>query len=148
LDIRPLLWTADGWPLPGENVRAGTYQIRSQRTGTILQASTNAVETARYLVHENQKWIVTPAGAGFYKITSAAGENVLTAADGTAMLAPFTGEDSQLWKIDQLADGSYRLTSKGGKQALTATVKVKPGNGVTLEKFTGDDSQRWVIATP
>jgi arabinan endo-1,5-alpha-L-arabinosidase len=71
LDIRPLLWTADGWPLPGENIRDGTYQIRSQRTGTILQASSNAVETARYLVHDDQKWNIAPAGGGLYKITSA-----------------------------------------------------------------------------
>ena len=71
MDIRPLLWTADGWPLPGENIRDGTYQIRSQRTGTILQASSNAVETARYLVHDDQKWNIAPAGGGLYKITSA-----------------------------------------------------------------------------
>ena len=148
LDIRPLRWTADGWPLPGENLHEGTYQIRSQRTGTILQASTNVVETARYLVHENQKWNIAPAGEGFYKITSAAGESVLAAADETAMIASFTGDDSQLWKIDELTDGSYRLASKLGKLALTATIKVKPGNGVALEKFTGDESQRWVIVTP
>ena len=83
LDIRPL---------PGENVRAGTHRIRSQRTGTVLQAATNAVETARYLVRENQKWIIAPAGAGFYKSTSAAGENGMAAAQEMAMIAPFTGD--------------------------------------------------------
>lgn len=148
LDIRPLLWTLDGWPLPGENLRAGTYQIRSQRTGTILQASTNAVETARYLVHDNQKWNIAPAGEGFYKITSAAGENVLTAADGATKVAPFTGPDNQFWQIDQLADGSFRVASKAGKLALTAKVKTDRGNGVSLEKSTGDDAQRWVITAP
>ncbi len=148
LAIRPLLWTPDGWPLPGENIRAGTYQIRSERTGAILQASTNAVETARYLVRENQQWLIAPAGGGLYKITSAAGENVLAAADGTAMLAPFTGEDSQLWKLDQLADGSYRIASKRNRTALTAMFQAKPGNGLALEKFTGDAAQRWTIAAP
>ena len=148
LDIRPLLWTTDGWPMPGENLREGTYQIRSQRTGTILQASTNAVETARYLVRENQKWNLAPAGEGFYKITSAASENVLTASGETMTTAPFTGADNQLWKIDQLTDGSHRIASKTGKFALTATFKIKPGNSIALEKFTGDDAQRWLIATP
>ena len=33
LDIRPLLWR-DGWPVAGENVREGIYQIESARTGT------------------------------------------------------------------------------------------------------------------
>ncbi len=148
LDIRPLLWTADGWPMPGENIRDGTYQIRSQRTGTILQASTNAVETARYLVHENQKWNVAPAGEGVYKITSAAGENALTAMNETATTTPFTGAENQLWKIDQLADGSHRIASKTGTLALTATFKTKPGNGIALEKFAGDDAQRWIITAP
>jgi arabinan endo-1,5-alpha-L-arabinosidase len=152
LDLRPLLWTADGWPLPGENVRDGTYQIRSQRTGAVLQSSTNAaaspVQTARYLVHNDQKWTITPAGGGFHKILSAAGENALEAAEGTAGIAPFTGADNQLWKMDQLGDGSYRIASKAGKLALTATVKIKPGNGVALQPFTGEDAQRWILAAP
>ena len=36
LDIRPLLWR-DGWPVAGENVTAGTYQIESVRTGTAIE---------------------------------------------------------------------------------------------------------------
>ena len=36
LDIRPLLWK-DGWPITGENLRAGTYEIESVRTGTALE---------------------------------------------------------------------------------------------------------------
>ena len=36
LDIRPLLWR-DGWPVAGENVTAGTYEIESVRTGTALE---------------------------------------------------------------------------------------------------------------
>jgi arabinan endo-1,5-alpha-L-arabinosidase len=152
LDIRPLLWTLDGWPLPGENVRDGTYQIRSQRTGGVLEISANAaasrVQTARYLVRENQKWNITPAGSGFYKITDAAGKNVLEAEDAMVDVAPFAGADNQLWKIDQLADGSYRIASKAGKLALAATFKTKPGNGVALQEFTGDAAQRWVIAAP
>jgi len=36
LDIRPLLWR-DGWPVAGENINAGTYEIESARTGTALE---------------------------------------------------------------------------------------------------------------
>lgn len=36
LDIRPLLWK-DGWPMAGQQVTAGTYQIQSVRTGTSLE---------------------------------------------------------------------------------------------------------------
>jgi len=106
------------------------------------------VQTARYLVHDNQKWIIAPASDGFYKIISVAGEDGLEATGKTADVAPFTGTDNQLWKIDQLNDGSYRIAPKAGKLALTATVKTKPGNGIALQPFTGDDAQRWVIAAP
>jgi arabinan endo-1,5-alpha-L-arabinosidase len=36
LDIRPLLWK-DGWPVAGENIQEGTYEIESVRTGTALE---------------------------------------------------------------------------------------------------------------
>jgi arabinan endo-1,5-alpha-L-arabinosidase len=36
LDIRPLLWK-DGWPIAGENMKEGTYEIESVRTGTALE---------------------------------------------------------------------------------------------------------------
>ncbi len=42
LDIRPLLWR-DGWPLAGENVKDGTYEIESARTGTALEMAVEAV---------------------------------------------------------------------------------------------------------
>lgn len=153
MDIRPLLWTLDGWPVVGENLREGIYQIRSQRTGTILQtggAITNAnqVQLGRYLSRDHQKWNLTPFGGGFYKISGATDKNVLMTDGDGLTVAPFTGADSQLWKIDLLADGSYRLASKSNHAALAALVKATPGNRVGLQKFTGDDSQRWVIAIP
>jgi arabinan endo-1,5-alpha-L-arabinosidase len=158
LDIRPLLWSADGWPLPGQNITNGTYQIRSPHSGTALQSSTNAVTTAKYLAREDQKWNVTPAGGGYYKIAGAADTNVLEMAEEAGPIsatapplvnvAPFTGADNQLWKIDQLSDGSYRIASKVNKFALTVPVKINPGKGVVLLPFTGDAAQRWVIAAP
>ncbi len=36
LDIRPLLWR-DGWPVAGENLKEGAYEIESVRTGTALE---------------------------------------------------------------------------------------------------------------
>jgi arabinan endo-1,5-alpha-L-arabinosidase len=154
LDIRPLLWSADGWPLPGQNVTNGTYQIRSQPTGMVLQSSTNAVTTAKYLVHDEQKWNLTSAGGGCYKIVSVAGTNSLEAWGlvlnniEALTVAPITGADNQLWKIDQLSDGSYRIASKVNKLALTVPVKINPGNSIALQPFTGDAAQRWVIAAP
>src|SRR5438477_9381165 len=42
LDIRPLLWR-DGWPVAGDNITAGTYEIESARTGTALEMATQGV---------------------------------------------------------------------------------------------------------
>jgi arabinan endo-1,5-alpha-L-arabinosidase len=42
LDIRPLLWK-DGWPVPGENLKEGTYDIESVRTGTSLELAVEGV---------------------------------------------------------------------------------------------------------
>jgi arabinan endo-1,5-alpha-L-arabinosidase len=42
LDIRPLLWK-DGWPVAGENLKEGTYDIESARTGTSLELAVEGV---------------------------------------------------------------------------------------------------------
>ena len=42
LDIRPLLWK-DGWPIAGENLKEGTYEIESARTGTALELAVEGV---------------------------------------------------------------------------------------------------------
>jgi arabinan endo-1,5-alpha-L-arabinosidase len=42
LDIRPLLWK-DGWPAAGENLKEGTYEIESVRTGTALELAVEGV---------------------------------------------------------------------------------------------------------
>jgi arabinan endo-1,5-alpha-L-arabinosidase len=42
LDIRPLLWK-DGWPEAGENMKDGTYEIESVRTGTALELAVEGV---------------------------------------------------------------------------------------------------------
>jgi hypothetical protein len=72
----------------------------------------------------------------------------LQPAGAAVELAPFTGEENQLWKIDQLTDGSYRIASKGEKLALAATLKTRPGTGISLEAFNGNEAERWQIITP
>lgn len=42
LDIRPLLWK-DGWPYAGENMKEGTYEVESARTGTALEMAVEGV---------------------------------------------------------------------------------------------------------
>jgi arabinan endo-1,5-alpha-L-arabinosidase len=42
LDIRPILWK-DGWPVAGENLKEGTYEIESVRTGNALEMAVDPV---------------------------------------------------------------------------------------------------------
>jgi arabinan endo-1,5-alpha-L-arabinosidase len=42
IDIRPLLWK-DGWPVAGESIKEGTYEIESARTGTALEMAVEGV---------------------------------------------------------------------------------------------------------
>ena len=149
LDIRPLLWTADGWPLPGEDIKDGTYQMRSQHTGTNVEVPPDAAEgvSARlvaYLVHDNQKWTVTAAGGGYSKIIGVASGKALAASPASLTVALFTGSDSQLWKIAQVSDGSYCIKSKSGGLALTAGAR----GLLALAADTGDDTQRWALDAP
>jgi arabinan endo-1,5-alpha-L-arabinosidase len=146
LDIRPLLWTADGWPLPGQYLKAGTYQLVSQQTGTILQA--NRAQTAAnmgdYLDHDNQQWTITPAEGWYYTVINAESKKALQGnADQSITLENPAHGDSQLWKIDQLSDGSYRLEAKSSRRILTVA-----HGGVVLSDFTGADAQRWNVTSP
>jgi arabinan endo-1,5-alpha-L-arabinosidase len=42
LDIRPLLWK-DGWPVAGENMKDGTYEIESVRNGSALELAVEGI---------------------------------------------------------------------------------------------------------
>ena len=42
LDIRPLVWK-DGWPVAGEKLKEGTYEIESVRQGTALELAVEGV---------------------------------------------------------------------------------------------------------
>src|SRR3954465_14948822 len=42
LDIRPLLWK-DGWPVAGDHLKEGAYEIESERTGTALELAIEGI---------------------------------------------------------------------------------------------------------
>ena len=121
LDIRPLLWSADDWPVAGDNLAEGTYQIVSRQSGYTLEekvaappgavsgststanspgpsripmtpgAPTSEVRVTRYLTLENQKWTISPAEGGFYKIVNA-GTGYALGSKQTAQ-----GAETSLW---------------------------------------------------
>jgi len=160
LAIRPLLWTAEGWPEAGTDLLPGIYRLLSQRTGTTLQAdvppdgvqpaaSSASVGLAPYLVRNNQTWNISAASDGYYEITSSsAGGLALEQSSSGIDAAALNGADNQLWKIDELEDGSYRLETKSTKLALTAEIGRRNANSIALLAYTGEDTQRWTISAP
>jgi arabinan endo-1,5-alpha-L-arabinosidase len=171
LDIRPLLWSADGWPIAGDNLSDGTYQIVALQSENTLEAHvpTKPVDTptparpdpafpapqaepsgppmlrlARYLTLDTQKWTVTPAGSGFYKILNVGTGMAMESAAGSMDLAAFTGSDGQLWRLEQYPDGGYRIRNKASGLSLTSA----GSGGLAAGEFVRDDQHLWSITTP
>lgn len=161
LDIRPLLWSSDGWPIAGDNLPAGTYQIVSRQSENTLEerlsvppapAAPPTLHLARYLTRNTQQWTIAPVGA-FYKIVNLATGDAIglsasapAPAASTIELAPYTGADKQLWGLDQFPDGSYRIRNKA--TGLTLAASATDSNGLIATPFTRDDLHRWKITTP
>jgi arabinan endo-1,5-alpha-L-arabinosidase len=174
LDIRPLLWSLDGWPVAGDNLTDGTYQIVSRQSENTLEshiptappaprpagapAPTGPVQDvpgvpigpaaphlARYLTLDNQKWTIAPAGGGFSKIVNlGTGDAIGVEAGGGVGLAVYTGADGQLWRLDQFPDGGYRIRNKATRLCLTAA----GAGGLAASDFVPDDLHLWTVTTP
>jgi arabinan endo-1,5-alpha-L-arabinosidase len=169
LDIRPLLWSVDEWPVAGDNLSEGTYQIVSRMSESALEERVAAgvgaggggaapaaapaasvpvvpsVRLTRYLALANQRWAITPVEGGFYKIVNAATGGALGAAEAGVgvSLSAYRGADGQMWKLEQFPDGGWRVRNKVG-----LSLRMVDGGGVMLEPFGRDDSSLWTIGTP
>ena len=156
LDIRPLLWK-DGWPVAGETITEGTYEIQSVRAGTALDLSPEGdARLANYTRQAQQKWAITALtnaggylGAPYFKITIAGTDRALAAtADAKLVVVPaFTGAPEQLWRLDQLADGAWRMMPKSVPNSKEAQALSAGSNGsLTLAKFdAASDMQHWQL---
>ena len=160
LDIIPLLWK-DGWPVAGENMKSGTYEIQSVRGGTALELAGEAgaagnldTRLVNYTRQAQAKWAITALtnaggypGSPYFKITLAGTDRALAAsADAKLVTVPsFTGAPEQLWRVEQLTDGTWRIMPKAApnsKEALALTAG--SGGSPTLVKFDpANETQRW-----
>jgi arabinan endo-1,5-alpha-L-arabinosidase len=173
LDVRPLLWSTDGWPIPGDNLPAGTYQIVSRQSENTLESHVPTApppprpagapapagpvmdvpgtptgpatpRLSRYLTLDNQKWTITPTGSGFYKIVNTRSGDALATTDAGVVLSPYTAADVQLWRLEQFPDGGYRIRNKATGLCLTQAA----GGGLSITAFVRDDLHLWTITTP
>ncbi len=157
LGIRPLLWSPDDWPIAGDTLSAGTYQILSQASEDTLQldAHTSAatvqasvLHLGRYLATPNQQWSIESADRGLYKLINAGTKSVLSfGAVEDGMPRPTSGPmqaEEELWRLDQLTDGSYRISNEAGDKSLT---RDRQGD-LSLTPFIDDDEHRWLVTSP
>jgi arabinan endo-1,5-alpha-L-arabinosidase len=146
LGIRPLLWK-DGWPVAGDNVREGTFEIQSERSGYALELAVDFVRMPggmrafgravdgpvtpvppQELADVSKEW---PAGNIDIRI-------------GDYMFRPH-----QKWTITPVAGvGGYpgspwfKITIAGTDRALAATADAEV---VAVHAFTGNPEQLWRI---
>jgi arabinan endo-1,5-alpha-L-arabinosidase len=168
LDIRPLLWR-DGWPMAGENLKEGTYEIESVRTGTTLQL---AVQGAPVGGARSRRGGPGAGSFGGIRATNATGgptggffggtnrvpippQNVAEvstnwpAGNVDVRLANFLDQAQQKWTFSALTNAGgypgspyFKITIARTERALAAT---GDGELIAVAAFTGAPEQLWRI---
>jgi len=170
LDIRPLLWK-DGWPVAGENMKDGTYQLESVRTGTALEMAVEGMPVGGRRVRGARG--SGPPGAGRNAASPAASGpppgGGMFAGTGTpippqdvaevsktwptgnvdARMAVYLCQAQQKWTIAAAPNAGgypgapyFKITIAGTDRALAATADDELA---VLPAFTGAPEQLWRI---
>ena len=170
LDIRPLLWK-DGWPIAGDNFKAGTFAIQSERKGYALELAVGMVpmpQTRRGGFGGGRGPGGGPGGPGVgggapapapapapIPVTPVPIQDVATisknwpAGNIEVRIGDYIVRPHQKWTITPVADvGGYpgspyfKITIAGTERALAAT---EDAELVTVPIFTGRPEQLWRI---
>lgn len=147
LDIRPLLWK-DGWPAAGENVREGTYEIESVRTGTALELAVQGVPVGGGMARGPGGMF---SGTGGVIPSQDVAEISLNWPSGNidVRLSNYMIQAQQKWLIAPVSNAGgypgspyFKITIAGTDRALAATDEAEL---VTVPEFTGAPEQLWRI---
>lgn len=147
LGIRPLLWKND-WPVAGEVLQEGIYEVSSERHGYALELAvdfkritTGGNHWFRRLSAEDIKPIALQQ---LSDVESEWPKDEIGVRNGDFMVRPH-----QQWAITAvdsvggfLGQPYYKITIANTNRALTAT---KDGNVITKPEFDGSDEQLWQI---
>ena len=150
LDIRPLLWK-DGWPVAGDNLKEGIYEIESVRTGTALELAVEGMPVGGRVARGRGG----RGGRGMFAGTGA----VIPPQDVTQVsanwpsgnlpsrLANYLCQAQQKWAVTPVANAGgypgspyFRITIAGTDRTLAAT---EDSELVVLPAFTGAPEQLW-----
>jgi arabinan endo-1,5-alpha-L-arabinosidase len=161
LDIRPLLWK-DGWPVAGENLKAGTYQLESVRTGTALELAVEGFPVGGRPARRGPP----PGASGGPPPTPGTGGGIFAGigkpiptqdvADVSAKwpagnvdirMGNYMCQAQQKWSVEPATGAGgylgapyFKITIAGTTRALAAT---ESRELVALPAFTGGPEQLW-----
>jgi arabinan endo-1,5-alpha-L-arabinosidase len=167
LDIRPLLWK-DGWPVGGENLKEGAYEIQSARTGTSLELAVQGVPVGGARARRGSPGAgafgAAPTNStgglpgGFFAGTGRGpipAQNVREVSTNwpsgniDVRLANFLDQAQQKWTLTALTNAGgypgspfFKITIAGTDRALAATDE---GELVTVSSFNSAPEQLWRI---
>jgi arabinan endo-1,5-alpha-L-arabinosidase len=162
LDIRPLLWK-DGWPVAGENMKEGTYQLESVRTGTALEMAVEGMPVGGRRARGGGRGTVAPPaggpppGGGMFAGTGSPipSQDVAEvsknwpAGNVDARMAVYLCQAQQKWTIAPAPNAGgypgapfFKIGIAGTDRVLAATADDEL---VVLPAFTGAPEQLWRI---
>ena len=146
LGIRPLLWK-NGWPVAGDNLNEGTYEIASERRGYALQIAvdfTRMAGIARGFNRNNDEPVKPVPSQELADVIKNWPTGNIGVTIGDYMFRPH-----QKWAITavpgmggHLGGPYYKITIAGTGRALAATADAEV---ITVPEFTGGPEQLWTI---
>jgi len=147
LGIAPLRWT-DGWPVAGENVAPGTYEIASERSGYALQLATDVVRIA---FDARRSFMAKPSDPVAPIADQTLAEESIGWPQGSIRvdLGDYMNRPRQRWTIAPVPGAGgyfgapfYSIVIAGTDRALAANAA---GEVETVATFTGATEQLWQI---
>ncbi|MBC3940233.1 family 43 glycosylhydrolase [Sphingomonas albertensis] len=147
LGIAPLRWT-DGWPVAGENVAPGMYEIASERSGYALQLATDVVRIA---FDARRSFMAKPSDPVAPIADQTLAEESIGWPQGSIRvdLGDYMNRPRQRWTIAPVPGAGgyfgapfYSIVIAGTDRALAANAA---GEVETVATFTGASEQLWQI---
>ena len=147
LAIRPLLWKND-WPVAGQQVKTGTYEIESERRGYSLELAVDFIR----MKQERQGWFNREQ---MQQPVKPIAEQALKEVIGTwpqgdiaVRCSDYMFRPHQHWTVTPVPEKGgtltgplYEIKIAGTDRSLTATANLE----LTTRDYQGEDSQLWRI---
>lgn len=147
LGIRPLLWKND-WPVAGDRLKEGTYEITSERRGYALELAVDFVRMAqereRFWEMDMTKPIKPIPDQTLQEVIGTWPKGEIGVRAGDYMFRPH-----QHWTLTAVPEAGgylsnpyFKITIEGTERALAATQDMEL---TTVPTFTGAPEQLWRI---